>query len=204
MKKKISLFSMMLWIVFPIWFNVAQIIAGSAWSNPSYSWRNQNVSDLGETTAPLHTFMNITFIIQGLVIILGVWSIGQIWKKTKFATVTRIIITLASLGFVVAGFAPADTQENLHVVLGAFPIFIFGNLGLLFVFFASNREYLGKLRFVAPILGLLGIIGGLFFFSENYLGIGQGSLERIWAYVLLVWTFVLGIYGLISNKDTPA
>ena len=203
------------WVVGVLWFYLAQLIVGARWSQPGYSWSTNNVSDLGNVhcqmwaedghaaqyvCSPLHNLMNATFILEGLVIIFGLWVIGSLWKKSISAHASRVFLTLAGAGIIVAGLAPADVSENVHVVLGAFFIFLFGNMGLLVAGKAVNHETLGGLRRLAPIFGGVGFAGGFLFFSYHYLGLGPGGMERVWGYVVPIWTFIVGGYGLYKSR----
>jgi hypothetical membrane protein len=201
-KKKITFCGLILWIISFIWFNFAQLIVGSKWIDPKYSWSINNISDLGEIQSPLHNLINATFIFQGIAIIFGLWTINFIWEKNKSSKITRIVLTMAGMGFIVAGLAPADVHENIHVVLGAIPIFLFGNIGLIITLKSVNRNFLGKLWILSPLLGIIGFVGGFLFFSGHYLGLGKGGMERVWGYVLLIWLFVIGWFGLYKIKNT--
>ncbi len=205
----------MLWAVGFALFFIAQIVVGWAWENPSYSWSLNNVSDLGNVhcqmwgteggstpryvCSPLHSIMNIAFVIEGLCIISGTFATKQLWKQTRISKVARSFLILSGMGLVVAGLAPADINENVHVVLGALPIAVFGNIGLLLTGSSLKTEYIGKLRLLGPVLGIVGLIATFLFVSQNYLGLGQGGMERLWGYNFMVWTGVIGGYLLLKK-----
>lgn len=188
-------------------FFAAQFIVGAAWSNPPYSWSQNNVSDLGNAycqmwaenenpaqyvCSPLHTLMNTVFILEGLCVIVGVLLIRSLWRRSWLSRLAQAFLIFAGLGLIAAGLAPADVNENVHVALGALPIALFGNTGLLLTGRGVNPSIVGRLRWAGPILGLVGILAAVLFFSHNYVGLGHGGMERLWGYNFLIWTFVVG------------
>jgi hypothetical membrane protein len=206
------------WVGGFILFFFTQLIVGASWINPPYSWSRNNVSDLGNVycqmwtedsnppqyvCSPLHNLMNGGFILEGLCVVAGVLLIRGLWRRSWVSRLAQAFLIFAGLGVVVAGLAPADVHENIHVVLGAFPIALFGNSGLLLTGFAVNPVAVGKWRWAGPILGLLGIVAAGFFFSNHFLDIGSGGMERLWGYNFLIWTFVIGgvlAYQAFSHK----
>ncbi len=195
------------WLGGFILFFAAQFVVGAAWSNPPYSWSNNNVSDLGNTycqmwtenenpaqyvCSPLHTLMNSVFVLEGLCVIVGVLLIQSLWRRSWLSRMAQVFLIFAGLGVIAAGLAPADVNENAHVVLGALPIALFGNTGLLLTGWGVNTSVVGKFRWAGPILGLVGIVATILFFSHNYLGLGHGGMERLWGYNFLIWTFIIG------------
>ena len=80
------------WIVGAVQFFVCHLIVQSAWPTP-YSWSLNNVSDLGNVycepwgdngryvCSPLHDLMNVSFVVDGLLIITGVVLIGSLWSR---------------------------------------------------------------------------------------------------------------------------
>src|SRR5262245_30949013 len=122
------------WLGGFILFFVAQFVVGAAWSNPPYSWSNNNVSDLGNVycqmwaenenpaqyvCSPLHTLMNTVFVLEGLCVIGGVLLIRSLWHRSWPSRTAQAFLIFAGLGLIVAGLAPDDVNENAHVVLGA-------------------------------------------------------------------------------------
>ncbi len=195
------------WVGGFVLFFAAQLIVGAAWSNPPYSWAEDNVSDLGNVycqpwvengraahyvCSPLHTLMNTAFVVEGLCVVAGVLLLRVIWRRSWLSRIAQVCLILAALGVVVAGLAPADVNENVHVVFGALPIALFGNVGLLFAGPGVNVSMVGKLRWGAPVLGLVGIIAAILFLSHHDLGLGSGGMERLWGYNFLVWTGIMG------------
>lgn len=196
-------------------FFVVQIIAGAAWKSPtSYSWSWNNVSDLGNARcqmwaedghaatyvcSPLHSLMNATCVFVGCCVVFGLLATGALWQPSIRSKLARIFLAIAGSGLAIAGLAPADLHENIHVVLGALPIAIGGNLGLVLTCQTINEPLFAKIRYFGPALGVFGLVCTYLFASHNYLGVGPGGMERLWAYNFIVWTAVTGAYGLTRS-----
>ena len=195
------------WIAPPPLFLTAQLVAGSGWRVP-YSWSANNISDLGNITcgswgddrrdvcSPLHLVMNVGFVATGLLIVAGVillWGSAHLGNK-----LSSLLILFAGAGYVVVGLAPADRQENIHVVLGAIPIFFAGNAGLLLT--AMGRRIRPRaLRLAALLLGLVGLGATILFLLRHYLGLGMGGMERVAAWPLLVFLALTGL-GILRQE----
>jgi hypothetical membrane protein len=201
---------MITWVVGFVLFFVAQIVVGSAWKWPAYSWSWNNVSDLGNARcqmwaedghaatyvcSPLHSLMNATFVLEGCCVIFGIFATRSLWERSVRSKLARTCLVLAALGVVIAGLAPADIHENIHVVLGALPIALFGNIGLVL-----TGKAIGQPRYLGPALGIIGIVCAYLFLSQRYLGLGPGGMERLWGYNFLIWTAVTGGYCLINGR----
>lgn len=139
------------------------IIAAAHWDSP-FSWWDNNISDLGEVRAPWHVYANASFVLTG--VLLGIGVVGH----TRGAA--RVLLLAGSAGYLLAGFFPADTNENSHV-LGAFLIMGAGNLGLLLV----SRP-----------LGVVAAVG-----TAGFLVLEAPLLERVAVFPLLLWAGATGI-----------
>jgi hypothetical membrane protein len=117
------------------------LIVQSAWPEP-YSWADNNISDLGAVgcgqwdgdgryvCSPLHAWMNASFVLQGALLAAGL-VLARALRGRLLTKESLAFVSLAALGFILAGFAPADANEGLHV-LAAFAVFFCGNVGLIF------------------------------------------------------------------------
>jgi len=95
-------------------------------------------------------------------------------------------------------------NENLHVFLGLF-VFFLGNIGLILSGRALRADQVGQMRILTSIMGTVGLLSTLLFFSGNFLGLGMGGMERFTFFPFQIWPFVMGCYFLIAlNKsDRP-
>lgn len=185
-------------------FLFAQLVAAAAWTRP-YSWATHNISDLGVTScgpwpgdgrwvcSPWHGVMNVGFVLAGALIMLGVvlrWRADRVVAGPAGACVL-----MTGAAYVVAGLAPADKHENVHVVLAALPIFILGNAGLVLAA-ARRSSWSPTLRWIGLLLGCVGLTATVLFLSGHDLGLGRGGMERLIAWPMLIVLFVVGLKDL--------
>ncbi|MFI0925303.1 DUF998 domain-containing protein [Streptomyces sp. NPDC021012] len=195
------------WIAGVGQFFVVHGIVESAWVRP-YSWAHNNISDLGNALcalqsepeprficSPEHGLMNGSFVVLGALLAVGAVLTGPLWRRGAAAVTARVLVAGAGLGFVLAGLAPADTDENLHV-LGALLIMGLGNIGLVAAGGGLARELPGALRRATSALGLVALTAFGLFLSRHYLGLGMGGMERVAALPVLLWALAAGAYGL--------
>lgn len=197
------------WIFGGAVFFASQFIAQAAWTTP-YSWATNAVSDLGNSyclpwgedhryvCSPLHAVMNVSLITEGVCIVLGLFFLRSLWRHTFFSRAARGLLLFAAVGIALAGFFPADVSENWHV-LGAFLIALLGPLGLILAGFQLQATRPAYVRWLATVIGGIGLVATFLFFSHHYLGLGFGGMERFWAFDLSVWTLAMGGYVLFSR-----
>ena len=140
------------WVFGTIQFFVCHLIVQFAWPTP-YSWSRNNVSDLGNVycqawgdnaryvCSPLHSLMNASFIVHGILVIAGVLLLRALWSSGCLSQIARTFLIIAGLAIVLVGFVPADVNENVHVVLGAVPVTLLGNIGLILTGLALNKSF---------------------------------------------------------------
>ncbi|CAM5711092.1 hypothetical protein SALBM135S_01631 [Streptomyces alboniger] len=192
-------------------FFVTHWMAESAWARP-YSWARNNISDLGNAhcalqpepepryiCSPEHGLMNASFVVLGVLLVVGVaLTRGVLWRRGRAAVSARLLLVCAGAGFVLAGLAPADVNENQHV-LGALLIMAAGNIGLAMAGFAMAEHVPTSLRWGTSLLGVTAITAFGLFLSRNYLGLGMGGMERVAAFPLLFWALAVGVRGAIRR-----
>ncbi|OPF71620.1 hypothetical protein VT50_0233465 [Streptomyces antioxidans] len=202
------------WAAGMVQFFVAHWIVESAWATP-YSWARNNISDLGNANcamqsepepryicSPEHGLMNASFIVLGTSLVVGAVLTGALWRSGAVATVVRCLLAGAGVGFVLAGLAPADVNENQHV-LGAMLIMAAGNIGLALAGIGLADDVPGPLRWMTSLLGITAITAFGLFLSHHYLGLGMGGMERVAALPLLAWMLAVGGRGLLRQKTQP-
>lgn len=195
-------------VVGVVQFFVLHLVVQAAWPEP-YSWTQNNISDLGAAgcgpwerdgryvCSPLHDWMNASFVLQGVLLLVGVVLAASVLRDLVTRT-SGVLLCLAGLGWVLAGAAPADTNEGLHV-LGAFLIFFCGNLALLF---AERRGQAGRTRRILTLslpLGAGGLVATALFLGQVYPVLGMGGMERLAVFPLQVWVFLVGVHLLRTS-----
>ena len=188
-------------------FFAFHLIVQSAWPEP-YSWADNNISDLGAVgcgpwdgryvCSPLHAWMNASFVAQGALLAAGLVLArplrGRLLTKTSLA-----FVSLAALGFVLAGLAPADANEGLHV-LGAFAVLFCGNIGLIFAEDPARAQEERAIRVFPRTLGTVGLVATALFMGEVWLVFGMGGMERLAVFPLQLWALLMGISILRRGK----
>ncbi|MFD7031378.1 DUF998 domain-containing protein [Streptomyces sp. NPDC059917] len=195
------------WIVGVVQFFVVHGIAQSAWARP-YSWARNNISDLGNAhcalqaepearyvCSPEHGLMNVSFVALGVLLVLGCALTGSsLWRRGPAAIAARLLLAGAGAGFVLVGLAPADVNENQHV-LGALLIMATGNIGLVLAGLGLAAHVPTPLRWGTGLLGAAAVAALGLFLSHHYLGLGMGGMERVAAFPLLIWALAVGVRG---------
>jgi len=192
------------WIL-AIQFFIAQIIVQSAWTTP-FSLTANFISDLGNTTcgpypagsgnyvcSPWHAGMNTSFIVFGVIILLGAGLTWRAFPPGRTRTIGLALLVLAGPGPILVGLFPENVNITPHAI-GAAAHFISGNLGIVVLgiaIAASHRQK--RLAIFSIIAGSVGLIATALFISGNYLGTGIGGMERIAAYPLPLWLIVVGV-----------
>jgi hypothetical membrane protein len=207
-----------IWILATLQYAIIQVIAVSAWHAP-YSWLNNYISDLGNTAcgqfavphgtqsyvcSPLHSAMNASFIITGVLTIAGAFLLQQMWPHRRLTTVALALWVIAGLGKIVVGLVPENTNIDLHL-LGAFNIPV-GSAAILLLSLSvlRSRRGLGITGVAAAVIGLAGTVlstAGQFAGSSLYLGLGAGGMERVADYPGSLWVLMIGVIA-VTLTDT--
>ena len=197
------------WIL-TIEFFVAQAIVQAACISP-YNIIDNTISELGFTSSgvvslgtysqyvnsPLHTVMNVSFIVTGLLILFGLYFTRGIWPKRRLARLGVALIALAGIGKIIVGFVPGNVNFALHS-LGGLGM-ICASIGITLIGLAIRGKEHRWMRNLSLLLGLSGLIGMLLFLFMNYWG---GAFERLADYPMFIWMVVLGSYLVLRSRDS--
>jgi hypothetical membrane protein len=199
------------WVLTLLYF-VGQIVAQAAWTTP-YSLIDSRVSDLGSTAcgrtvantficSPLHAVMNVTFVLTGVLILVGLFLTRTTWPRRRLTTWGLVLLGVAEAGTILVGLSPENVNVLLHIV-GALNIPA-GNVAMILLGLAIWRDRPGMARFsvVASVVGLLGLLAGPFLAILT--GHGGGLAERIALYPLIIWLIVCGLAVLTKDLQAPA
>ena len=167
------------WILTLLYF-VGQIIAQAAWRTP-YSMIDSRVSDLGSTAcgttlantyvcSPLHVVMNATFVLTGVLILVGLALTRSVWPRRRLTTAGLIMLVVAGAGTILVGLSPENVHVFIHVV-GAVNIPA-GNVAMILLGLAIWRDRRGPrielawFSVLAGTVGLLGLLTGPFLMMD--------------------------------------
>jgi hypothetical membrane protein len=193
-------------------FFLAEAIVIAAWEGPRPYSRSLNyISDLGalhcgvyggrDVCSPLHLVMNLSFVLQGLGMLLGAVFLSSLVFRVAakpvlpaagahpfWVTLTRVLIAVAGVGIMIVGFVPEDLNSPLHYT-GAVAFFVAGGLALLAV--AWSWRTLSRVSWVAFACGLVSLTSTVIFQFGS--GFDPGTVERLMAYPITIGLAVVGL-----------
>lgn len=201
----------MLWVS-NIQYFIVQIVAAVAWTRIGYSWTSNTISDLANThcglygsrlvCSPLHTVMNISFVVVGITIIGGAVLLQRELASGLAERLGFGCMALAGVGAILIGLFPENSVSSMHVA-GATLSFVLGNVGMIVL--GARLERLPKiLRAYTVLSGVVGLAALLFFMKNTYGGIGIGGMERFVSYPQTIWMIVFGGYLLLRRRGASA
>jgi hypothetical membrane protein len=176
-------------------FFVCEQIARLGWPG-HYSMTAHYISDLGSRNCALHWVMNGSFVLQGLLIVLGaVWIRGVFPSRWMYRS-AWLLFVVSGVGVLVVGFFPEDTELDIHL-LGAVAHFVGGNLAMILLGLAMIRRavclpgdrWKSWVTFAAGSIGLLATLSLEFRGTPSWYALGwqTGLVERLAAYPLPLW-----------------
>ena len=205
------------YLVATVQYVLAQVVVQAAWTTP-YSWSQNYISDLGNTTcggfavphgathyicSPRSTLMNASFIVAGVLLVAGTILLRSYWPPSRAANAGSALLIAAGAGKILTGLVPENTDLSLHL-LGALNIPL-AELGVLFISVSliRTRTHLALAGIVVGSIGLLGSLlstGAQAIGPALFLGLGAGGMERLGGYPANIWMFVIGIVVLTDRQ----
>jgi hypothetical membrane protein len=183
---------------------VTQVIAGAAWQDPPYDVTFNNISDLGNVfcqpwsddqryvCSPRHAVANGGFLAGGALLILGLIPLRPLWKRTRLGLASWLCLFGGGLLWLTVGYWPADVNEGMH--LTAWLWLLLAQLGLLLSAAGLAPAVPRPLRWLAPVVGVLGIVTAFAFVGQQYFGLGRGIAERVTVYSVSAWLALLAVW----------
>lgn len=174
-----------------------------AWK-PSYDMTRNYISDLGavrcgDACSPWHALMNISFVLQGLLIFFGGVLVRKLFPPRSAVTAALILIALSGVGVLLVGLAPEDVNPRLHYAAAA-EHFLLSNAGMVVLALALLRNMPSRMYFGYTVVsGLTGMTATLFLSRNLLFELGPGSMERIASYPFPLWLSVTGLLLLRGN-----
>lgn len=194
-------------------FFAAQAVAQSAWVG-HYSLSENTISDLGATVrgivrlgsysayvnSPLHVLMNASFVVTGLLMLLGMYFLRGAWPGKRRALWGAALFALAGIGKIVVGIFPKNINTTAHEV-GSLGI-VFANIAIVLLGLALSGPRTRWLAGASLVLGGIGLVGLIMFAGGSHL---VGLAERLADYPVFVWMVWLGIHfrhrPLLDNRE---
>lgn len=175
-----------------------------------YSRLHNYISDLGsvhctvltsgftqaahQVCSPLHSVMNGSFVLEGVLIAAGVVGMRKLLPKGRAMSAALVFFFfITGIGFVMAGLAPNDVNLSAHytgAVLGLFGASI-GMLVAGAAMLAQNSAPTG-LALYTLASGITASAGTILISSGVTAGIGVGGIERVAFYPYPLWLMLTG------------
>ncbi len=178
-----------------------QAIIASTWHNPSYSWLHNAISDLGATLcgpysgrmvcSPYFNFMNASFVLLGFTMIAGSVLIYQKFAKTRGSRLGFSMMALGGLGVILVGLFPENEVPVMHAI-GAVPAFVAGDAAM--IVFGLSLGLGKKMRLYSIASGVIALSAFVLYVTHHYLGLGEGTMERLAGYPQTFWLIAFGVY----------
>ena len=205
------------WIVATLQYAIVQVVVAAAWHHPPYNWLGNDISDLGNTVcgrftlphgtpayvcSPMHSTMNASFIIAGILTIAGALMLRRFWPRSRGTTVALVLWVVTGLGKVVVGLVPENTNISLHT-LAAFNIPV-GCVAILLLSLPA-RQASRALSVTGIVLAVVGLAATVLSTAAEFaskssldLGLRAGGMERVADYPGALWILMIGIIAVLS------
>lgn len=168
---------------------------------PGYSDSANTISDLGVNINgwSYAWIFNSSIILLGILTFVAVLLLIPIFPRRRLATLAEVFLMIGIAGAIAVGIFTEQTYPQYHAHdIASIVTFLFANFGLLFMGIAMFRDPVWD--FHAPLTLILGLVAVLsladyvasWLAKSGYLGLGEGGLERVVAFPVLIWAFVMG------------
>ncbi len=195
--------------VLTIVYLLAQPIAAAAWAHPSYSFSENAISDLGNTScgrfitqnghtrevcSPRYALMNVAFVAGGALTAAGAILTWRWWLRRTVSMAGLGCIAAAGTGGVLVGLAPENINLSVHTA-GAL-LQVPGAAGMVLTGIGSGGVA-GRARWFSIVWGEIAVIACLLYLGGVHPILGFGGMERVAFDTLTAWTVILG--GLVLH-----
>ncbi|WP_159703415.1 DUF998 domain-containing protein [Arthrobacter sp. 18067] len=211
----------------PIHYFIVEAVAIAAWlGSPGYERRAHVISDLGaahcgpfngyEVCSPLNWLMNVSFVLQGVAMILGAVLVNtavlSIAAEPGARVITprmasesqrtaesfpwiaagavRALIFVAGIGQAMVGLVPEDTDLALHLV-GAGMYFIAGPLSLAILGVVWRRHT--QMSWFVLVCGAVSLGTTIYILAVGLRVEEPGAIERTMAYPIIMGLSMVGL-----------
>jgi hypothetical membrane protein len=180
-------------------FFLAQFIAQAAW--PEYSMAMHDISVLGlvscppagpMTCSPLNLLFNGGIILNGVLIVLGIWFTRTLWPAGALTTATLWLLVIGGGdSSMLVGLFPLDVSLPMHMIGATLALFVacFGIMLMGAIHWRTHRGFAAY----SLATGAICLAAFVIYVMEIYLGLGRGTMERIAAWPHTVWYIVTGV-----------
>lgn len=168
---------------------------------PGYDVSSNFISDLGATcrggvckfVQPSSDIFNASVALMGLMLVLTSY---YLWKGSG-AKALSFFEGLAGVGAMGVGIFN-ESFGAAHVFFSALT-FVSAGVQALLVFKVAKAPY----SYFSTVTGVVTLVATVLYASDTYLGLGQGGMERMVAYPVLIGGIALGGYLMALGDASP-
>jgi hypothetical membrane protein len=159
---------------------------------PGYDVSTQTISDLGATckgsvckfVQPSSDIFNASIVVLGILLLLTAYFL---WKGSESKSLS-LFEGLAGVGCMGVGTFN-ESYGGAHVFFSAFTFFSIGIQALL-VFKVAKAPF----SYLSAVAGVVTLVAIVLYGTDTYLGLGQGGMERMIVYPVLIGGLAFGGY----------
>ncbi len=152
---------------------------------PGYSVSQQAISDLGATCRqgscqifqPSSTIFNSSIVLAGLLVLIT----GFYFRKSVRANIVVACALISGAAMIGIGVFP-ETFGIIHNIASG--------IAFLFISFTAITAYRvqrSPFSYFSVVLGVISLAAAVLYEDSVYLGLGQGGMERMIVYPVLLW-----------------
>lgn len=169
---------------------------------PGYDVSSNVISDLGATckagvckfVQPSSDIFNVSVALMGVTLILTAY---YLWKGSG-AKALSFFEALAGAGAIGIGIFN-ESYGGAHVFFSALT-FVSGGIQALLVYKVAKAPY----SYISAVTGVVTLVATVLYASDTYLGLGQGGMERMVAYPVLIGGIAFGGYLMALGDANPS
>lgn len=168
---------------------------------PGYNVSSNVISDLGATcksgvckfVQPSSDIFNSSVGLMGVMLILTAY---YLWKGSG-SRLLSFFEALAGVGAMGVGIFN-ESFGAAHVFFSALT-FVSAGIQALLVFKVAKAPY----SYISTVMGVVTLVATVLYVSDTYLGLGQGGMERMVAYPVLIGGIAFGGYLMALGDASP-
>ena len=158
---------------------------------PDYNVSTNYISDLGATCRatcqvfqPSSTIFNVSVSLLGVLLLATTYFLQRTFRRR----LVSVLLATTGIGAMGVGIFP-ETAGVLHPIFSLIA-FLFGGLTAV----SSYKLQKPPMSYFAVISGLITVAALLLYSQSIYLGLGNGGMERVVLYPVLLWAIAFGGY----------
>ncbi len=160
--------------------------------HPGYNVSENFISDLG--IGPAAVIFNLSVFVLGVMGVLSAYFVQRSIRKPLVAA----FLGLTGLGAMGVGLFPeAGVFGGLAHTVSSLVTFLFAALWAI----ASYTLRRPPLTYFSVVLGIFSLAALTLFATRNYLGLGQGGMELMIVYPVMIWAIAFGGYLMNHSEE---